>query len=201
MRHHRKWMRLAAGPLMAALLHMVIGCAAGQVVSGPAAQAGAEGDGDSYVIGQADELEIQVWQEPDLSRSATVRADGKVSLPMIEDIKAEGLTIKQLRELLADKYKDLVTAPVVSVMVTKPFSATFFVTGKVAKPGEYALVKQTTLLQAIATAGGFTEWAKTGKLAVIRKGGQRLRVSYDDVVSGDMSQNLTLERGDTIVVP
>jgi polysaccharide export outer membrane protein len=156
---------------------------------------------DLYVIGQADEIEVQVWQEPDLSRSAVVRADGMVSLPLVNDIKAEGATVKQLRDLLTAKFKEVVSDPVVSVMISRPMSATFYITGKVARPGEYPLFKETTILQALAVAGGFTEWAKTGKLAIIRKGGEKISADYDAIISGNASKNITLKRGDTIVVP
>ncbi len=207
MSHQIKTTLRLLAPLAALLLAAALGCAHAPAAAAPPAAAGngAPATGseptDSYVIGQADEIEVQVWQEPDLSRTAIVRADGMLSLPLVNDVKAEGLTVKALRELLTKRYAEMVTDPVVSVIVARPTSATFFVTGKVAKPGEYALFKETTVLQAVATAGGFTEWAKTGKLKVIRKGGQPIHVNYDDIVSGDMLQNITLQRGDTLVVP
>jgi len=183
--------------LVVLALQAVLGCAHG---TGGGQPSGTELSG-RYVIGQSDELEVQVWQEPDLSRTAIVRGDGMLSLPLVNDVKAEGLTVAELRELLCEKYGELVADPVVSVMVVKPLSATFFITGKVQKPGEYPLQKQTTLLQAVATAGGFTEWAKKGSLSVIRRSGERVRVDYDDIVDGDMGQNLKLGCGDTVVVP
>jgi polysaccharide export outer membrane protein len=190
-----------------AALVLLVGCAAGapQVKPPAAAEAGLPAQGgevdDTYVIGQADEIEVQVWQEPDLSRAGVVRSDGMISLPLINDIKAEGVTVRQLRALLTEKYKEVVADPVVSVLITRPLSATFFITGKVAKAGEYTLFKETTLLQAVATAGGFTEWAKSGRITVVRKSGERLKVNYDSIVAGDMSQNVILQRGDTVVVP
>jgi polysaccharide export outer membrane protein len=190
-----------------AALVLLVGCAASapQVKPPAAAEAGLPAQGgevdDTYVIGQADEIEVQVWKEPDLSRAGVVRSDGMISLPLINDIKAEGVTVRQLRALLTEKYKEVAADPVVSVLVTKPLSATFFITGKVAKPGEYTLFKETTLLQAVATAGGFTEWAKSGRITVVRKSGERLKVNYDSIVAGDMSQNVILQRGDTVVVP
>jgi polysaccharide export outer membrane protein len=190
-----------------AALVLLVGCAAGapQVKPPAAAEAGLPAQGgevdDTYVIGQSDEIEVQVWQEPDLSRAGVVRSDGMISLPLINDIKAEGVTVRQLRALLTEKYKEVVADPVVSVLITRPLSATFFITGKVAKAGEYTLFKETTLLQAVATAGGFTEWAKSGRITVVRKSGERLKVNYDSIVAGDMSQNVILQRGDTVVVP
>ncbi|MFH0810749.1 MAG: polysaccharide biosynthesis/export family protein [Pseudomonadota bacterium] len=156
---------------------------------------------DSYVIGQADELEIQVWQEPDLSRTTTVRADGKISLPLVEEVKAEGLTVRKLRQLLTELYKDVIADPVVSVMVSKALSATFFITGKVNKPGEYTLYKETTVLQALASAGGFAEWASTKKLVLIRTSGERMVINYERILKGDTRQNVLLRRGDTLVIP
>lgn len=189
------------------ILSLGAGCAY-QAPAAPSPSAAAEGlpasggePDDTYIIGQSDEVEVQVWQEPDLSRTCVVRADGMISLPLINDVKAEGMSVKQLRELLAERYKEVVADPVVSVMVPRPLSATFFITGKVAKPGEYTLFKETTILQAVATAGGFTEWAKKGRLVVVRKSGERIKVDYDAVVAGDMSQNVVLQRGDTVVVP
>lgn len=202
MRQSTRMLRLMG---LAALV-LLVGCATGAPLKPPAAvEAGLPVQGgevdDTYVIGQSDEIEVQVWQEPDLSRAGVVRSDGMLALPLINDIKAEGVTVRQLRALLTEKYKEVVADPVVSVLVTKPLSATFFITGKVAKPGEYTLFKETTLLQAVATAGGFTEWAKTGRLTVVRKSGERLKVNYDSIVAGDMSQNVILQRGDTVVVP
>lgn len=203
MRQSTRMLRLMG---LAALV-LLAGCAAGapQVKPPAAAEVGLPAQGgevdDTYVIGQSDEIEVQVWQEPDLSRAGVVRSDGMLALPLINDVKAEGVTVRQLRELLTEKYKEVVADPVVSVLITRPLSATFFITGKVAKPGEYTLFKETTLLQAVATAGGFTEWAKTGRLTVVRKSGERLKVNYDSIVAGDMSQNVILQRGDTVVVP
>lgn len=203
----RRQTGLARVGILILMLALVLGCGHGagrsmpSTAQQPQGGAAAAADTDTYVIGQSDELEVMVWQEPDLSRSAVVRADGMISLPMLNDVKADGLTVKQLRELLTEKYKELVAVPVVSVIVTKPLSATFFITGKVLKPGEYPLLKDTSILQAVATVGGFAEWAKTGDIAIIRKGGERIKVNYDAVVAGDMKQNVILQRGDTVVVP
>jgi polysaccharide export outer membrane protein len=196
-------LRLAVVVLLSAALGCAHGGGPGRSGAQPASGLPAEGSApdDHYIIGQSDELEVQVWQEPDLSRTGVVRADGIISLPLVNDVKAEGLTVKELRELLTEKYSELVADPVVSVMVIQPRSATFFITGKVAKPGEYTLFKETTLLQAVATAGGFTEWARTGDIAVIRKDGERIRVDYGNIVKGDARQNVILQRGDTVVVP
>lgn len=160
---------------------------------------------DSYIIGASDVIEVQVWKEPDLSRTITVRTDGKISLPLIDEITAAGLTALELQELIEEKYKAYVQDPVVSVIVLEPLSSKFYVVGEVNRPGEYPLNKRTTVLQALSTAGGFAEWAKRDKIVVIRKaasGDIKIKVNYDKVVSGkDFSQNIVLEPGDTIIVP
>lgn len=160
---------------------------------------------DSYIIGASDVIEIQVWKEPDLSRTMTVRTDGKISLPLIDENTAAGLTALELKELIEEKYKAYVQDPVVSVIVVEPLSSKFYVVGEVNRPGEYPLNKRTTVLQALSTAGGFAEWAKRDKIVVVRKsdeGDAKIKVNYDKIVSGkDFSQNIVLEPGDTIIVP
>jgi polysaccharide export outer membrane protein len=164
-------------------------------------QTGPAAEGSGYVIGQGDQIEVQVWEEPDLSRQAVVGTDGRLYLPLGGDLQAEGLGVARLRELITERYRGYVADPVVSVLVSNPASATFFVTGRVATPGEYPLRKETTVLQAVAIAGGFTEWAKTGRLALVRRGGERLELDYEAIVRGEGGQNLKLWRGDTLVVP
>ena len=159
----------------------------------------------SYIIGASDVIEIQVWKEPNLSRTMTVRTDGKISLPLIDENTAAGLTALELKELIEEKYKAYVQDPVVSVIVVEPLSSKFYVVGEVNRPGDYPLNKRTTFLQALSTAGGFAEWAKRDKIVVVRKsdeGDTKIKVNYDKIVSGkDFSQNIVLEPGDTIIVP
>jgi polysaccharide export outer membrane protein len=161
--------------------------------------------GEAYVIGPGDRLSIDVWREPDLSRQVAVRLDGKISLPLIEDVVAGGLTCAELRNQLTEKYKQYVDTPVVSVTLLESHSKKVYLLGKVTKPGEYELQKEMTVLQAISLAGGFTEWADTSAVRLIRKinGQQRtFRIDYDAIVSGkDVSQNVQLEPDDTIFVP
>jgi len=161
--------------------------------------------GDKYVIGCSDVLDISVWKEADLAKTQVVRSDGMISLPLLGDIKAEGLNVEGLRELLTKRYEVFVDAPEVTVVVTVANSSRFFVLGRVMKPGEYPLTKETSMVQAIAAAGGFAQWAKTGHITVIRKtadGQRQLRVNYDAIAEGsDLGQNITLQPGDTIIVP
>jgi polysaccharide export outer membrane protein len=160
---------------------------------------------EQYVIGQGDVLEVFVWRNEQLSRQITVRPDGKISLPLIQDLQAEGLTAQQLKEQIARGLQQYVKNPVVTVIISQINSYKVSVLGKVVNPGVYPITTKTTLLEAISLAGGFTEWANQKKITVITtKGGQKkkLRVNYKKIVSGmDPAQNITLNRGDTIIVP
>jgi polysaccharide export outer membrane protein len=160
---------------------------------------------DSYVLGPGDLLAVDVWKEPELSKQTSVRLDGKISLPLVNEVDAGGLTCSQLRTQLTEKYQSFVTAAVVSVTVVEARSKKIYVSGKVAKPNEYPLQKNMTVAQAISLAGGLTEWADSSDLKLIRKikGVQKtFRVDFAAIVSGkDLSQNVLLEPDDTIFVP
>lgn len=160
---------------------------------------------ESYVIGPEDVLYIHVWKEDALSRAVPVRMDGKISLPLIDDIQAAGYTARQLKEILTKKLKEFVENPVVSVTVTEANSYKVYVSGQVRAPGVYRLRSETTLLQIIPMAGGFTDWANQKKILIIRReSGQekRLTVNYKKIVSGeDPASNIVLKAGDTIIVP
>jgi polysaccharide export outer membrane protein len=160
---------------------------------------------EQYVIGQGDVLEVFVWRNEQLSRQITVRPDGKISLPLIQDLQAEGLTAQQLRDQIARGLHQYVKNPVVTVIISQINSYKVSVLGKVVNPGVYPITTKTTLLEAISLAGGFTEWANQRKITVITtKGGQKkkLRVNYRKIVAGVApAQNIILNRGDTIIVP
>ena len=166
---------------------------------------GAAASEDSYVIGPGDRLSIDLWKEPDLSKQVAVRLDGKISLPLIEDLVAAGLTSAELRTQLTEEYGKYVDSPVVSVTVLESHSKKIYLLGKVTRPGEYPLQKNVTVVQAISLAGGLTEWADASNIRLIRKikGEQKtFRVDYDAIVSGkDVSQNVQLAPEDTIFVP
>jgi polysaccharide export outer membrane protein len=159
----------------------------------------------SYVIGPGDVLSVDVWKEDDLSKEVSVRLDGKISLPLVNDVQAAGLTSTELRNQLTEKYKDFVDVPEVAVTVIESRSKRIYMLGKVARPGEYALQKNMTVVQAISLAGGLAEWANSSKVKLIRKikGTEKtFRVDYDAIVSGkDLSQNVLLQPDDTIFVP
>ncbi len=159
----------------------------------------------SYVIGLGDVLEVFVWRNEQLSREVTVRPDGKISLPLIQDIQAEGLTVLQLRDEITRRLDEHVNRPRVTIIVSQINSYKVNVLGRVVRPGVYPITGNTTLLEAISMAGGFTEWANKREITVItHQGGQKkkIRVNYKKIASGkDPGQNIILKRGDTIIVP
>jgi polysaccharide export outer membrane protein len=161
---------------------------------------------DSYVIGAEDILSINVWKEQEMSRQVPVRPDGMISLPLLGDVKASGLTPLQLQDLLATDLKKYISDPQVTVIVTQVNSLAFNVVGEVLKPGYYPLTRRMTVLDAIAMAGGFRDFAKIKKIYVLRSeadGKQvRLPFNYKNVVKGkNASQNIELQPRDTLVVP
>ncbi len=161
-------------------------------------------DKGSYVIGPEDVLYIHVWKEEALSRTLPVRMDGNISLPLIHQIGAAGLTPLQLEDVIVEKLKGYYENPNVSVTVMETNSFKVYVTGEVRTPGVYKLRSETTLLQIIPMAGGFGEWAKKTKILVIRnENGKetRITVNYKKAVKGDPNSNLVLKSGDTIIVP
>jgi polysaccharide export outer membrane protein len=159
----------------------------------------------TYVIGPGDVLSVDVWKEEDLSKQVSVRLDGKISLPLVNDVQAAGLTLTELRDQLTEQYKDFVDVPQVSVTVLESRSKRIYLLGKVVKPGEYLMQKNMTVVQAVSLAGGLAEWADSSDVKLIRKikGTEKtFRVDYDAIVSGeDLSQNVLLQPDDTIFVP
>ena len=162
-------------------------------------------DSDIYVIGPEDLLSIHVWKEEALTRQVPVRSDGKISLPLVDEVHAAGLTPLQLKEKLTLRLKEFIDNPSVSIIVAEANSQKVYVTGEVRTPGVYPLRGETRLLQVIPMAGGFTEWADQKKVLIIRKEGEkdkRIVVNYKKIVSGeDMSANIVLKPGDTIIIP
>jgi polysaccharide biosynthesis/export protein len=159
----------------------------------------------AYVIGPGDLLDVSVWKEPDVSRAVPVRPDGKISLPLIDDVQAEGQTPLQLSALIAGKLARFLKEPQVTVIVTQINSQRVFVVGEVARVGAMALIPGMTVLQALASAGGFTPFADTKKIHIFRTvNGKQLEFpfNYRDVLKGEKTeQNIKLEPGDMIVVP
>jgi len=159
-----------------------------------------------YVIGDDDQLEINVWKEPDLCKSVQVRSDGKISLPLVGELQAAGRTPVQLEDDIRSRLLNFITEPAVTVMVQKINSLKFNVMGEVIKPGSYSLATTTTVVDAIATAGGFKDFAKKKSIYVIHTSSDgtetRTSFNYADFVKGKGShQNILLQAGDTVVVP
>ena len=160
----------------------------------------------TYTIGHGDVLEIVTWKEPDFSRDEiVVRLDGKISFPLMDDLVAAGRTPTELKKDIQERLKDFIADPNVTVSVKDGASKRFYILGEVINTGEYPMVKNLTVLQAFAIAGGFTEWASKKEIIVFRReGGEEtvIRIDYKDILKGkDFSQNVQIKADDTIIVP
>jgi polysaccharide export outer membrane protein len=159
---------------------------------------------NSYVIGPSDVLAVTVWKEPTLSGSILVRPDGMITVPLIGDVQASGLTPLQLADQIADKLKKYVQDPNVSVVVDGIHSKVIYLLGEVGKRGPVEMTSGMTLLDAIAAAGGLTDYANAKKMYILRDQAgkhEKIPVHYKEALRGDSQFNLILEPGDTIVVP
>jgi polysaccharide export outer membrane protein len=158
-----------------------------------------------YVIGPADVLNISVWKEPELTASVPVRPDGKISLPLLNDVDAAGLTPMALGNSITEKLKKFLADPRVSVTVSQTNSQRVYILGEVARPGAFPLLPHMTVLQALSTAGGFGQYADQKKIYVLRtENGKQVKLPFDykQVIKGrNAEQNIFLQPGDTIVVP
>jgi polysaccharide biosynthesis/export protein len=157
------------------------------------------------VIGPEDVLDITVWKEPEVSRVVPVRPDGRISLPLINDVQAAGLSPEQLAAAVTEKLREFLNQPKVTVIVTTINSQRVFVVGEVLRAGAFPLLPGMTVLQAISSAGGFTTFADVKNIHVVRmRDGKQVQLpfNYREVLKGDRpEQNIDLEPGDTIVVP
>jgi polysaccharide export outer membrane protein len=152
-----------------------------------------------YKLSLEDVVEVTVWKEPELSRTVPIRPDGKITLPLIGDLQAEGLRPADLEALVAKQYASLVRDPRVTVIVHDVNGAKVYVTGQVLHAGAFPLRSTMNVLQALAMAGGLAEFADRGDITVLRTDGRRLEVDYDDLVKG--KSKVSLGPGDTVVVP
>jgi polysaccharide export outer membrane protein len=159
----------------------------------------------NYVIGAEDLLDISVWKEPDLTRTVPVRPDGKISLPLLNDVQAAGQTPTQLAAHVTENLRRYVTDPQVTVIVTAINSQRIYLLGEVTRAGAYPLLPGMTVLQAISSAGGLTQYARTQRIYVLRQGDAsqvKIPFNYKDFLKGQRpEQNVALKVGDTIVVP
>jgi polysaccharide biosynthesis/export protein len=158
-----------------------------------------------YRIGPLDVLNIDVWKEPNISHIVPVRADGKISLPLLNDVQAGGLTPMELAAAIREQLGKFISDPQVTVIVTEMNSQRVYIMGEVTRAGAYPLLPNMTVLQALSSAGGFTQFASVKKIYVLRRvDGQdkKIHFNYKDVVGGNHpEQNVVLQAGDTIVVP
>src|SRR6267154_5569427 len=162
-------------------------------------------DDPEYKIGPLDVLRIDVWKEAEISRLAPVRPDGKISLPLLNDVQASGLTAMELGNVITEGLKKFINSPLVTVTVSEINSRRVYVTGEVSRPGAFPLLPNMTVLQALTSAGGFTQFARTKNIYVLRtEDGKQVKhaFNYKEVVKGQKAEdNITLQPGDTIVVP
>jgi polysaccharide export outer membrane protein len=175
----------------------------------PAAPSGRVAPGQpgevDYKIGAQDVLRIDVWKEDQLTRTVPVRPDGKITLPLLNDVQAIGLTSMQLAAVIAEGLKKFITNPQVTVTVAEINSRRVYVTGEVTRPGAFPLLPNMTVLQALSSSGSFTQFARSKRIYVLRtQDGKQTKIpfNYNDVVSGKRpEQNVALQPGDVIVVP
>lgn len=163
------------------------------------------GEDPAYKIGPQDLLKIDVWKEEQLTRTVPVRPDGKITLPLLNDVQAAGLTPMELAGVISDQLKKYITNPQVTVSVTEINSRRVYVTGEVSKSGAYALLPHMTVLQALSSSGGFTQFARVKNIYVLRtENGKQVKMpfNYREAVRGkNPEQNIELLPGDVIVVP
>jgi polysaccharide biosynthesis/export protein len=156
---------------------------------------------NAYVIGAEDVLNVSVWHETELTRQPIVRPDGKITLPLVGELTAAGLTLPQLAAAITEGLKKYINSPEVTVSVQAVNSKKYYIQGEVIKPGPYPLVVPTTVMEGLANAGGFRDFANLRHIAILR-GTERLRFNYKEVRSGKhLEQNILLKPGDQIIVP
>ena len=195
--------RRRAASALACLLLATLACSSPPISPPPPEPVA--GDREPYVIGVTDQLQIAVWKNSELSVAAVVRADGMISVPLLDDVQAEGLTPSELKEVITAELSEYVSSPDVTVVVTQMNSNVASVMGAVGRSGTVALRRDTRVLEAIAIMGGFNSFAKRNKVRIMRPtelGVVEYRFDYDAFLDGDApNSNLVLKAGDTVVVP
>ena len=159
---------------------------------------------ESYVVGSGDALQVVVWKEPGLSGLVTVRPDGFITLPLVNEVQVVGLKTTELRELLEKRFREFVTDAYVTVRVEKIASTEIFLIGEVLKPGAYPLIGNDTVVQLLTRSGGLTPFADRRNIRVSRRQGDKVTefvVDYNAILGGDLKQDILLRPGDRIVVP
>lgn len=189
-----------------ALNLMCFGYGRGDAAAADSSAVSAKAAGAAYTIGAGDVLRIVTWKEADFSlETVLVRTDGKISFPLLNDVQAAGLTPMMLKDVLERGLKNYVASPVITVAVVNAGSQKFYVLGEVVRTGEYPIVKDLSVLQAFALAGGFTQWAAKDEILLIRReAGQKkvYKIDYKDMAKGrNLEQDLLIKADDTIIVP
>lgn len=183
-------------------LALILACFCMALGSGPGWAGEPE---EHYIIGPGDVLNIYVWKEPELTRDIIVMSDGRITFPLIGELMAAGRTLGELKQAITERAAKYVTAPEVTVILKESRSRRIYTIGKVNRPGPYMLEAGMTVLQVLSTAGGFTEWADTKSILIIRREGDKeiqLPFNYKDFIAGkNIEQNILLKPNDTIVVP
>lgn len=191
--------KLIVGSAMLVFLVMVFSAAAGAASDENGRKAK-----EDYQIGKSDVLEINVWKEEELTRTVNVRKDGKITLPLIDDVQAAGRTPMELKKVIQEKMTRYIESPSVTVIVQSQNSKQFYIIGEIAGTGAYPLTKDLTIIQGIALAGGFSEWADRDDILLLRRnegGNKRIHIDYYEIVSGEgKDQNIMLQADDTIIV-
>ena len=158
-------------------------------------------DPKTFSLGPEDVILVRVWREPDMSGQLVVRPDGKITMPLIRDVDASGLSPEQLAAKITTALSQFINNPQVLVQVLAVRSKRYLISGEINRPGAYPLAVPTTVFEALSMAGGFREFANKKKITIVR-GSQRLRFNYNEVVKGkNLGQNVQLENGDKIIVP
>ncbi|NOT54884.1 MAG: polysaccharide export protein [Deltaproteobacteria bacterium] len=157
-----------------------------------------------YVVGPGDVLDVALWKDPSLSGPVTVRPDGFITLPLVNEVQVAGLTTEKLRATLEQRYREYVTDAAVTVRVEKIASSEIFLIGEVEKPAAYPVAGNDTVLQLLTRAGGLTPFASRHKIRILRRAGEKVTefiVDYDAIVEGELEQDILLRPGDRIIVP
>lgn len=178
--------------------------ASSATASGAASTAKSVAADPNYVIGAQDVLDINVWKEEQLTKSVPVRPDGKISLPLLNDVQAAGLTPTQLANQITEGLKKFITDPQVTVIVREINSQRVYLIGEVTRAGAYPLLPGMTVLQALSSGGGLTQYANSKKIYVLRNENgkqQKFPFNYKQALNENSSENIALKAGDTIVVP
>ncbi|WP_319574746.1 polysaccharide biosynthesis/export family protein [uncultured Desulfobacter sp.] len=176
-------------------------CIAGNVAA-DSAESSTDGD---YKIGIGDVLQVTTWKEEDLTfEKVFVRNDGKITIPLLDDIQAEGRTTMELKKSIETGLAEFVEAPTVTVTLANPGSQKYYILGEVVGVGEYPLIKKLTVVQAFALAKGFTEWASKDEIILVRRENgkeQMIKIDYDDITDGELENDIQLKADDIIIVP